>query len=214
MSDTISSTHDEPTVFVVDDDHDVCHAIAMLLQSVGLRSEIYTDPVEFLDSFDSERAGCVLLDVRMPRLSGIDLHARLVERDVSTPVIFISGHGDIPMALRAVRSGAIDFLEKPFGDQVLIDSVNEAIALDTRRRSAAADRAGAKARIDALSAREREVSLKVADGLSAREIGVQLGLSPRTVEMHRVHAMRRLGVHTATELTRIVVEAKAQGLLD
>jgi two-component system response regulator DctR len=204
----------EPTVFVVDDDPDVCQSIALLLQSVGLRSETYTDPVRFLDEFDPDRAGCILLDVRMPRLSGLELHQRLVERQTTTPVVFISGHGDIPMALRAVRTGALDFLEKPFRDQILIDTVNEAIALDARRRAEAAERAGSRARLGALSAREREVALKVAEGLSAREIGIALGLSPRTVEMHRVHAMRRLGVHTATELTRVMVEARSRGLLD
>ena len=149
----------------------------------------------------------------MPRLSGFEVQHTLVARGVDTPIVFVSGHGDIPMALAAVRAGAT-FLEKPWRDQVLIDAVNEAVALNNQRRLARSQIDARRARLAGLTRRERQVAIEVASGGNAAEIGERLGLSRRTVEMHRLRAMRRLGVHSSTELTRIIVEGRAKGLLD
>lgn len=205
---------DDRLVAVVDDDPDVCKAIALTLGSVGLPTATFTDPVAFLDSFEPSRFGCIVLDVRMPRLSGLEVQQVLVSRGTQTPIVFVSGHGDIPMALSAIRAGARDFLEKPWRDQALIDAVNEAVSADAKMRSARETREALRARLEGLTVRERQIAIEVAAGRNAAEIGRRLNLSRRTVEMHRLRAMRRLGVHSSTELTRLIVEGGAAGLLE
>jgi two-component system, LuxR family, response regulator FixJ len=202
-----------PLVAVVDDNADVCKAIAMTLATVGLQAKEFTDPIAFLDAFDPAQFGCVVLDVRMPRMSGLELQQVLNSRRVETPIVFVSGHGDIPMALAAVKAGALDFLEKPWRDQVLIDAVNEAIAVNARRRAANAEHEALRTRLEGLTVREREVAVEVAAGHNAADIAGRLGLSRRTVEMHRLRAMRRLGVHSSTELTRVIIEGRAAGII-
>ena len=130
----------EPTVFVVDDEPDMCESIGMLLSSARLKHRAFTDPVEFLHAIDPATSGCILLDIRMPRLSGLEVQQRLLRHGALQPVIFVSGHGDIPMALRAVRAGALDFIEKPFRAEALLDLVRRALALDQRRRQEGATR--------------------------------------------------------------------------
>jgi FixJ family two-component response regulator len=202
-----------PLVAIVDDDPDVCLAIERALHSVGVRTAIFTDPVVFLETTQAASYSCIVLDVRMPRMSGLEVQQVLNRQGLPASIVFVSGHGDIPMALSAVRAGAVQFLEKPWRDQVLLDAVNEAIGIHTQRRAAQSAHDALRARFAGLTPREREVAVEVAAGRSAAEIGERLGLSRRTVEMHRMRAMRRLEVHSSSELTRLIVEAQAAGLL-
>ena len=202
-----------PLVAIVDDNPDVCTVIASTLKSVGLPTASFTNPVAFVDTFDPATCACIVLDVRMPHLSGFEVQQTLIHRGIDTPVVFVSGHGDIPMALAAIRAGAVTFLEKPWRDQVLIDAVNEAVALNNQRRAARSVHDALRTRLSGLTRREREIAIEVAAGRSAAEIGRRLGLSRRTVEMHRLRAMRRLGVHSSTELTRVIVEGRTAGLI-
>jgi FixJ family two-component response regulator len=196
-------------VFVVDDEKDVCESIVLLLGSAGLRGRAFTDPRAFLKAIRPEAPGCVLLDVRMPRLSGLEVQQRLLRQGRRQPVVFVSGHGDIPMALRAVRAGAIDFVEKPFRADALLDLVRRAIALDAARRQEGRAREEASALVAALTRREREVAQAVADGFSSREIAARLSLSVRTVEMHRARAMKALGVKGTAEMIALVLAARS-----
>lgn len=198
----------EPTVFVVDDERDVCESIVLLLRSAGLRGRAFTDPRAFLKAIRPQAPGCVVLDVRMPRLSGLEVQQRLLRHGARQPVVFVSGHGDIPMALRAVRAGALDFVEKPFRADTLLDLVRRAIALDAARRDEGRAREEALALVGALTPREGEVAQAVADGLSSREIAARLSLSVRTVEMHRARAMRALGVKGTAEMIALVLAAR------
>lgn len=199
----------QPLVAVVDDEPDVCDAIAMTLDSSGFRAACYSNPSAFLDDAPGLDAACILLDVRMPRMSGLEVQRALTARGVDTPVIFVSGHGDIPMAVTAVRAGALQFLEKPFQAQALVGAVREASAELRRRRAGKAAAERIRTRVEAMSPRERQVAEAVATGRSAEEIGRQLGLSRRTVEMHKLRAMRRIGARSSIELTRVILEAKA-----
>jgi two-component system response regulator FixJ len=202
-----------PLVVVVDDEPEVAEAIAMALRSARFRAATYTDPVRFLDDAGNLDAGCVLLDVRMPHLSGLEVQQALVRRGIEIPVVFVSGHGDIPMAVTAVRAGALQFLEKPFLEKALVEAIREAVAEAERRRAARSANARLRALVSAMSPRERQVAEAVASGQNAGEIARQFSLSRRTIEMHKLRAMRRLGVHASTEMTRIIVEARAAGLL-
>jgi len=199
----------EPTVFVVDDEPDVCRAIGQLLRADGFRCRIFTDPAAFLQAIRPDARGCILLDMRMPRLSGLEVQERLLRRGSLQPIIFVSGHGDIPIALRAVRAGALDFVEKPFRADDLLELVRQGVALDERRRAEGSGRDEAARRVAALTRREREVADAVADGESSAEIAARLGLSPRTVEMHRARAMKALGVKGAAEMIRLVLGSRA-----
>ena len=203
-----------PLVAIVDDNEDVCRVIALTLASVGFRTVAFTDPQAFLDAVDPAAMACIILDVRMPCLSGLEVQQALKKRGVDTPIVFVSAHGDIPMALAAVRAGALHFLEKPWRDQVLIDSVNAAVAQNAERLALRSTRRALEARLSGLTPREREVAVEVAAGRNAAEIGRRLGLSRRTVEMHRLRAMRRLGVRSSTGLTRVIMEGRAAGLVD
>jgi FixJ family two-component response regulator len=198
-----------PVVHVVDDDADIRASIALLLKSVRLAARTHAGADEFLAAWRPEEPGCLVLDVRMPGTSGLELQALLKERGAGIPIVFLSGHGDIPMALRAVKSGALDFLEKPFRDQALIDAVHAALAEDASRRAARGEREALRSLVASMSPREAEVSGLVADGFSSPEIARKLRLSPRTVEMHRARAMRRLGVENVAELTRLILAARA-----
>ena len=201
-----------PAVAVVDDDRFVCDAIAETLRSVGCEPTCVTDPTRFLAGERLDRFDCLILDVRMPGMSGLEVQQELNRRAIDVPIVFVSGHGDIPMAMSAARAGALHFLEKPFREQVLLDAVHEAIAEAARRRAERVKRDQLRAQVLALSPREREVAQAVASGQSAGEIARRLDLSSRTVEMHKLRAMRRLGVSSSTELTRLIVEAQAAGV--
>jgi FixJ family two-component response regulator len=205
------STGRKPTIAIVDDERSVCDALAETLALAGVRPTCFIDPARFLSEYDPDRFDCLVLDVRMPGLSGLEVQQELNRRAGDLPVIFISGHGDIPMAMAAARAGALHFLEKPFRDQVLLEAVGEAIAVGNRRRAKRSRHEQLRARVRGLTARERQVAEAVTAGQRARAIAARLGLSPRTVEMHKARAMRRLGVSTSTALTRVMIEAEAAG---
>ena len=202
-----------PLVVVVDDEREVCEAVAMTLRAARYRAATYTDPAQFLEASATLDAACVLLDVRMPRLSGLEVQQALTRRGIDIPLVFVSGHGDIPMAVAAVRAGALQFLEKPFLERTLLEAVRESVREHRRRLAARVAQQELRDRISAMSPRERQVAEAVATGKSAAAIGHQLHLSRRTIEMHKLRAMRRLGVGTSTEMTRLMVEARAAGLI-
>ena len=194
-------THMEAqTVFIVDDDAAVRDSIVELVESIGLHAEGYPSALAFLEAYQAERPGCLVLDVRMARMSGLVLQERLNELGAGIPVIVLTGHGDVPMAVQAMRSGAVDFIQKPYREQALLDSINAALSMDAaaRRSSSAAD--DLEEGLAALTEREREVLNQILSGSSSKEIARELGVSPRTVEAHRQNLLRKLGIATVREL--------------
>ena len=198
----------DPIIFVVDDDAAVRHSTEMLIRSMGLRAESFASAAEFLEDFDPQQPGCVILDIRMPEMSGLELQEHLRERDATIPVIFVTGHGDVPMAVKAMKAGAVDFIQKPFRDQELIDRVHAALDQDKEQRRQEAHRAKIEARINALTSRETEVMGLVVDGKANKEIAFDLGLSPRTVEIHRARVMTKMKAGSLPDLVRKVLTAK------
>jgi FixJ family two-component response regulator len=164
----------------------------MLIRSVGLKPEIYESPQAYLDAYDPERPGCLVLDMRMPGMSGLDLQAKLAGMGPHPPVIMISGHGEIPNAVQAVQSGAVDFLQKPVSDQLLLDRIQQALRLDVENRKQHNERHELQARYDTLTPREREVMRGVIAGKLNKVIADELGVSTRTVEIHRAHVMEKM----------------------
>jgi FixJ family two-component response regulator len=193
----------EPTVFVVDDDRGVRNSIAELLLSVGLAVETFESSQSFLDTFDTNRPGCLVVDVRMARMSGLALEAKLSEMGADIPIVFISGHGDISMAVNAIKRGAVDFVPKPYQEQQLLDAVNEALRRDELRRAEPLDASGFSERLQMLTSREREVLDLALKGNSSKGIALELGISHRTVELHRSNLIEKLGVASITELLRL-----------
>ncbi|MGE5504574.1 MAG: response regulator transcription factor [Actinomycetota bacterium] len=191
-----------PIVHVVDDDEAVRDSIRLLLYSVGLKVEPYASAADFLARADLARPGCVVADVRMPGMSGLDLQKVLAARNVPLPVIILTGHGDIPMAVGALRAGASDFIEKPYDDQHLIDSVHRALEVGDRERRDRERVERARACWERLTARERDVMTMVAAGDSNKVIAARLGISPRTVEVHRGNVMEKFEVRSLSELVR------------
>lgn len=196
----------EPLVYVVDDDAAVLDAIRMLLRSVGLRAATYTSATDFLAAFDSDQPGCLVLDIRMPVMSGIELQERLHEMGAMIPIVFVTAHGDIPMAVQAVKAGALDFIPKPFRDQDLLDRVQQAIELDLQHRNELSDRAELLRRHATLTAREREVFRLVAAGKANKVIAADLGISQRTVEIHRGRVMEKMQARSLPQLVRIALQ--------
>jgi len=197
----------EPTVFVVDDDRAMRDSLSWLLDSVGLRVRSYATAAEFLADHDPAQPGCLVLDVRMPGMSGLDLQAELARRGVELPTIVITGHAEVSMAVRAVKAGAIDFIEKPFSDQLLLDRVRQALQIDLEARDVRRRREDALRRLATLTAREREVLNLVVAGKQNKEIASELGVSPKTVEVHRAHVMSKMCVDSLAELIRITLLA-------
>ena len=197
----------EPTVFVVDDDRAMRDSLSWLLDSVGLRVRSYATAAEFLADHDPAQPGCLVLDVRMPGMSGLDLQAELARRGVELPTIVITGHAEVSMAVRAVKAGAIDFIEKPFSDQLLLDRVRQALEIDLEAREVRRRREDARRRLATLTAREREVLDLVVAGKANKEIASALGLSTKTVEVHRAHVMSKMCVDSLAELIRITLLA-------
>jgi len=191
------------TVFIVDDDKGVRNSIRELVLSVGLAAETFESAQAFLEAFAGERSGCLVLDVRMARMSGLALEARLAEMGVHIPIVFISGHGDIGMAVSAIKRGAVDFVPKPYREQQLLDAINEALRRDQERRSPEAAGGGFAERLGALTSREREVLDLALKGGTSKIIARELGISHRTVELHRSRLLEKLGVASITELLRL-----------
>ena len=198
----------QETVFVVDDDEGIREGLGLLLETVGQPYESYSSAIEFLDAYDASKGGCLVLDIRMPRMSGLDLQEKLNEQGSLLPIIFITGHGDIQMAVEAMRRGALDFIRKPFREQDLLDRINEALAFDAGKRKNIAERQQLLDKVAALSEREREVFHRVAAGEMNKVIAQDLGISARTVEVHRSRVMEKLGARTLAQLVRIQIEAE------
>lgn len=199
----MNTVPEKPTVFVVDDDSAVRQALAMLMQAAGHPVKTCVSPQEFLESYDPSRSGCLILDVRMPGMTGLELQQKLVDAGAALPMILITGHGDVPMAVQAVKKGAVDFLLKPFDDELLLDRVAQAIELDARRRVEQQRKADVAARLARLSPREREVMDLLVTGLGNKEIALKLGLSRKTVDIHRAHVMMKLRIDSVAELVRL-----------
>lgn len=195
-------------VFVVDDEEAVRDSIALLLRSVGIRSRTFGDAREFLASYQPSEHGCLVLDIRMPRMGGMEVQQELNRRGWAVPVIFVTGHGDVPMAVEAMRAGAVDFLQKPFKDDELIRRVQKALEQDLRLREQLSSQEQVRARFDSLSPREREIAERLADGAANKAIAIDLGLSERTVELHRAHVMQKMEARSLAQLVQMVVQLK------
>ena len=190
-------------VFVIDDDESVREALKSLIRSVGLRVETFASAREFLDSSRPDLPGCLILDVRMPGLSGLDLQRDLAEANIHIPIIFITGHGDIPMSVRAMKAGAVEFLTKPFRYQDLLDAIQQALERDRLLRSQQADNAELRTRYQSLTPRETEVFGLVVKGLLNKQIALQLGTSEITVKLHRRQVMEKMHAGSLADLVRM-----------
>jgi two-component system response regulator FixJ len=193
------------TVFVVDDDDAVRDSLRMLLKSAGVHAEACASAQDFLSSYDASHPGCLVLDVRMPGMSGLEMQHELNLRGVTMPVIFITGHGDIPMAVEAMQHGAFDFLQKPFRDQELLDRVQRALVRDTENRTRLRHTDRIRERLASLSPREREVLDLVTQGKANKMVAGDLGVSQRTVEIHRAHVMQKMEAGSLAELVRMMM---------
>jgi two-component system, LuxR family, response regulator FixJ len=198
----------DPTVFVVDDDPAMRASLRWLIESVGIAVITFSTALEFLEGYDSSKPGCLLLDVRMPGMSGLDLQAELTARRIKIPVLIITGYAEVPIAVRAMKAGAFDFIEKPFSDQTLLDRIRRAIAVDADGRKLAEECAGAVERVRQLTPRERDVMNRVVLGMSNKLIAAELELSPKTVEAHRKHVMEKMGVDNLASLIRLALLAE------
>ncbi len=198
-----------PVVFVVDDDPAMRDSLRWLIESTGLTVETFADAQTFLARIRPELPGCLVLDVRMPGMSGLDLQAELARRGIGLPTIVVTGHAEVPMAVRAVKAGAIDFIEKPFSDQLLLDRVRQGIEMDRLERDGRARRADVLRRMSLLTQREREVLDLVVAGRANKEIAATLRLSPKTVEVHRSHVMEKMQASSVAELVRLALFAQA-----
>ncbi len=194
-----------PTVYIVDDDVEVRDAIKLLMDSVGLKADTYESAQDYLEHFSPEHPGCLVLDIRMKGMSGLDLQDRLSQEAVHPPIIFITGHGDVPMAVRAVKAGAVDFIEKPFNDQLLLDAVHRAIEQDAERRGRASRLADIQARLERLTPREREILNMVVSGNRNKVIAIDLGISQSTVEAHRAKVMEKMQAGSLSDLMRMML---------
>jgi two-component system, LuxR family, response regulator FixJ len=199
----------EPIVFVVDDDRAMRDSLRWLLESIGLSVRTYPTAADFLSDHDPAQPGCLVLDVRMPGMSGLDLQTELANRGSELPTIVVTGHAEVAMAVRAVKAGALDFIEKPFSDQLLLDRVRQALEIDRQSREVRVRREDARRRLASLSAREREVLSLVAAGKANKEVAAALRLSPKTVEVHRAHVMSKMAVDSLAELIRVAILAGA-----
>jgi two-component system, LuxR family, response regulator FixJ len=197
-----------PTVIVVDDDDAVRTSLRLLLKSVGLPVETHGSAQEFLAAFDADQPGCLVLDIRMPGMSGLELQAKLAEEHAIVPIVFITGHGDVPMAVEAMQHGAVDFIQKPFRDQDLIDRINQALDKDKANRDSLQERDAILRRMAQLTPREREVLDLVTVGKANKVIAGDLDVSQRTVEIHRARVMEKMGATSLAHLVRMVIEAQ------
>jgi two-component system, LuxR family, response regulator FixJ len=193
-------------VFIVDDDEAVRNSLRLLVRSVGLSVSVFNSAQAFLSKYDPAHPGCLVLDVRMPGMSGIELQQQLNLRGAVIPVIFITGHGDIPMAVEAMQQGAFDFLQKPFRDQDLIDRIQRALEKDHRHRAELSQRARILKRMETLTPRERDILALVTSGKPNKVMAADLGLSQRTVEIHRAHVMEKMGASSLAQLVRMALD--------
>lgn len=196
------------TVVVIDDDAGVLKAVSRLIRSVGLSVVTFNSPESFLAKGVPDRPSCLVLDVRMPHLSGLELQAELRQANRQVPIIFITGHGDVPMSVRAMKAGAVDFLQKPFNDQELIDAIHRAIDQDRETQQKLAEREDIRLRMATLTARETEVLALVVDGLPNKQIADRLGISEKTIKVHRGRVMRKMEAESLPDLVRMAQKAQ------
>ncbi len=200
-------TQSEPTVFIVDDDPSVLKGLSLLMESVKLNVEIYSSAQEFLDSYNPEQPGCLLTDMRMPGISGLEIQKILRDRNILIPVIIITGYAEVADAVQAMKNGAIDFIEKPFNSQYLLNQVHKGIAKDAQIRKERAQQQAGLARLALLTPREREVMDLVIAGKANKVIALELGLSMKTVEFHRARMMKKMKVDSVAELVNLSISA-------
>jgi two-component system, LuxR family, response regulator FixJ len=191
------------TVYIVDDDDGMRRALTLLMSTVGYHAVAFARPTDFLSKFDPNQPGCLVLDVRMPEMSGLEVQQHLNRAGSLLPVILVTGHGDIPMAVQAMKDGAFDFLQKPFRDQDLLDRINAALKQDAENRAAVEKHADLRRRSESLTPREREVMALVVDGKANKVIAIDLGLSERTVEIHRANVMEKMGARSVAHLVKM-----------
>jgi two-component system, LuxR family, response regulator FixJ len=192
-----------PTVFVVDDDDGMRAALSTLLSTVGYTTAVFSSAQDFLQRYKPDEPGCLVLDIRMPEMSGLELQQHLNRTGSMLPVIFITGHGDVPMAVQAMKEGAFEFIQKPFRDQDLLDRINHALQLDAENRKTVARRAEVQRRLESLTPRERQVMDMVVDGGANKVIAIDLGLSERTVEIHRAKVMEKMAARSVAHLVKM-----------
>jgi FixJ family two-component response regulator len=207
MTDRPKSSHEPPSakesiVFVVDDDPSMRRGLANLFQSVGLQVEVFGSASDMLQGKLPDVASCLVLDIRLPGLSGLDFQAELAKANIHMPIIFMTGHGDIPMTVRAMKGGAVDFMTKPFRDQDMLDAVVTAIERDRKRREAGKIVANLQALLDTLTSRERQILALVSSGLMNKQIAAEVGLAEITVKIHRGHIMRKMGAKSLVDLVK------------
>lgn len=195
----------EPTVFVVDDDEPVRDAIGLLLDTVDIAYECFDSATAFVDGYSGARTGCLVLDIRMPGMSGLELQDHLIAKNDPLPVIFITGHGDIPMAVEAMKKGAMDFIRKPFRDQELLDRIQEAMSRDAENREHHADLEAVRSRAANLTPREKEVFARVAEGQANKVVAIDLEISERTVEIHRSQVMQKMAARNLADLVKMKI---------
>jgi two-component system, LuxR family, response regulator FixJ len=193
----------QPTIYVVDDDDGMRRALDTLLSTVGYKTAVFSRPSDFLSRFKPETHGCLVLDIRMPEMSGLEVQQQLNRMGSTVPIIFITGHGDVPMAVQAMKEGALEFIQKPFRDQELLDRTNHALKRDAEYRNNAARRSEVQHRLDSLTPREKQVTDVIVDGNANKVIAIDLGLSERTVEIHRAKVMEKMGARSVAHLVKL-----------
>jgi len=201
---------DASTVAIIDDDQAVGHSLQWLVESMGYRARPYESAMRFLDELDQHRFGCAVLDIRLPGMSGLELQDQLNERGEAIPTIIITGHADVPVAVRAMKAGAMDFIEKPFSNQMLLDRIREALEADGAYRSSSRQTELIEQRLARLTPRERQVLELVVRGRLNKQIAGELGLSHKTIEVHRAHVMDKMEAETLADLVRMVVAVESQ----
>ena len=198
----------QPVVFVVDDDEAICRSLCLLIEDIGLDVKTFNSAQQFLDAYAPSQPGCLVLDVRMSGMSGLELQAKLEKLSYDIPTIIITGHGDVPMAVEAMKNGAFDFIEKPFRDQVLLDSIQKAIATDAKNREARAQSVDFQSRVEQLTQREREIMDLLMLGKANKVIAYELDISPKTVDFHRANILSKVGVNSVVDLVRLAHRAR------
>ena len=197
-----------PTVFIVDDDEAVRESLGLLLESVDQGSKVFASGTEFLEAYSDDMAGCIVLDIRMPGMNGMELQKKLNEVNSILPIIFVTGHGDVPMAVEAMQHGAVDFIQKPYREQDLLDKINQALNLDQQQRASLREKQQIIKRIETLTPREREVMDMMIDGNANKVIAIDLGISQRTFEIHRSRVMEKMDTHSLAHLVRMVLATR------